>query len=68
MNLNKQQAVEAMKAGRKVTHDLFSPHDWVTGRGNFIIQTEEGYEIPAVEFWRYRQGENFETGWRIWGE
>jgi hypothetical protein len=34
--------------------------------GNLTVITEEGYAMSSVEFWKYRQGEAFETGWSIW--
>ena len=65
--MTKQEAIEAMKAGAKLTHPSFMQHEWITMEGNRTIITEEGYAISDKEFWAYRTGEYFETGWFIWG-
>ena len=65
--MTKQEAIEAMKAGAKLTHPLFMQHEWITMEGNFTVVTEEGYAVSMVEFWKYRTHENFNDGWFIWG-
>jgi hypothetical protein len=65
--MTKQEAIEAMKAGAKLTHRSFMQHEWITMEGNLTIVTEEGYAVSAVEFWKYRTYENFNDGWFIWG-
>lgn len=63
--MNKQEAIEAMKAGSKVCHRSFMDHEWVTIKNGNII-TEEGYERPMDEFWVFRDTEIWEDGWSIW--
>ena len=65
--MTKQGAIKAMKAGAKLKHPSFMQHEWITMEGNRTIITEEGYAISDKEFWGYRTGEYFETGWFIWG-
>ena len=65
--MTKQEAIEAMKAGAKLTHPSFMQHEWITMEGSRTVITEEGYAISDKEFWAYRTGEYFETGWFIWG-
>ena len=60
--MNKQEAIEAMKKGFKVTHDYFSSDEFITMIGDKIV-TEEGYSFNATEFWKYRTHESFNTGW-----
>jgi hypothetical protein len=64
--MKKLEAIEAMKSGKKVTHRYFTDGEWITMEGNLTVITEEGYAMSSVEFWKYRQGEAFETGWSIW--
>lgn len=64
--MTKQEAIEAMKAGAKLTHPSFMKHEWITMEGNSTVITEEGYTISSVEFWKYRTHENFNRGWFIW--
>jgi len=53
--MNKQEAIEAMKAGKKVTHRYFSSDEWMTIKDG-KIETEEGYLHNSIQFWSYRQG------------
>jgi len=63
--MNKEEAIEAMKSGEKLTHPSFTKTEWISMKGNDII-TEEGYTISLDEFWYYRIGEYFETNWYVW--
>lgn len=65
--MTKQEAIEAMKVGAKLTHPSFMQHEWITMEGNLTVITEEGYAVSSVEFWKYRAHENFNDGWFIWG-
>jgi len=64
--MSKEQAIEAMKAGKKVAHRYFSPHEWITMKGNLTVITEEGYSISTAEFWKYRYQKEYLTDWHIW--
>jgi hypothetical protein len=65
--LTKEQAIEAMKRGEKVTHRYFSRDEWVAmDKVGGAYLTEEGYRIGQAEFWEYRKGESWETGYSIW--
>lgn len=64
--MTKKEANEAMKNGAKVTHRFFTPDEWITMEGKFTIITEEGYAVSTTEFWKYREGEEWETDWSIW--
>lgn len=62
--LTKQQAIEAMREGKKITHRYFSPEEYITIKDNKIV-TEEGYRCSQMEFWAYRTSKEFETGWYL---
>jgi hypothetical protein len=66
--MTKQEAIEQMKKGVKVTHRFFSQKEWITMQGNLFIITEEGYRCPAEEFWFYRTSIQWETDWEVFGE
>lgn len=66
--MTKENAIIEMKKGIKVTHRYFSSDEWITMKGNFTIQTEEGYSFPADEFWRYRNDIDWMDGWSIYKE
>jgi len=63
--LSKGEAINAMKHGAKVTHRFFDEYEYITMRGCCTVVTEEGYETPEDEFWKYRQGALWETDWAI---
>lgn len=65
--MTKQQAIAAMREGKKVTHPFFYPDKWITMRG-YMIVTEEGFETPEHEFWKYRTDPAFDTDWHIFYE
>lgn len=64
--MNKAEAIEAMKAGAKITHVNFLPEEWIIMEGNKTIVTEECYAVSAAEFWRWRTGGNWDNGYSIW--
>lgn len=69
--MTKEAAIAAMEqGGHKVAHRLFSKGEYIWGGycGEDGIRRyidEEGYHIDADDFWAHRQGEIWETGWRI---
>lgn len=63
--MNKQEAIEAMKQGVKITHTYFSICEWMTMKNGKMI-TEEGYSHPFDLFWSYRTGDGWENGYRIY--
>lgn len=62
--MTKDEAIQAMKEGHKVTHRHFSDDEWITMKDGKIID-ENGYKLYAVEFWFYRESDSFKTGWSI---
>lgn len=76
--MNKMTRSEAMAAIQadpnvKVTHDYFSPEEYLYMKDGKIY-TEEGYlfedfdPLSANNGMRLRDGENWATGWSIWKE
>ena len=67
--MKKEEAITAMKAGKKVTHKFFDKEEWVTmnvADDRYVI-TEEGCEL-ATEFWKDREYKTWDTNWSIWKE
>lgn len=56
--MSRQEAIEAMKRGEKVTHRFFEPHEWITIEGHGIRFTQG--------FWPDRTGNEWETDWEIY--
>lgn len=62
--MTKQEAIQSMREGNKVTHRYFGNEEWITMEGNRII-TEEGYSIWKDEFFKYRDDITWETDWEV---
>lgn len=63
--MTKHEALEAMRSGEKVTHNLFTSDEWATMKGG-VITTEDGVIHP--NFWAYKTKPCWETGWSIFQE
>jgi len=63
--MTKIEAIMAMEKGKKVTHEYFSPNEWMTigGRGYVF---EDGCTCEENEFWRLRTGGGWECGWKLY--
>jgi hypothetical protein len=63
--MNKDQAIHALGAGRKLTHRNFTPKEWMTfERGTGYI-FEDGCVCATHEFWQMRSGPSWDDGWSI---
>lgn len=51
--MTKQQAINAMRAGDKVTHITFLDDEYITLVHNHVVD-EQGYTLP--DFWKKRTG------------
>lgn len=65
--MSKDEAIQQMLRGEKVTHTYFSDKEWITMEEGKVL-TEEGYKFPPSDFWKYKQHPNFDKGWSIWKE
>jgi len=63
--MNKEQAIEAMLKGKKVTHEYFTDNEWMKLNGHFEVEFEDGCKIDVDTFWKDRQGAGWETGWSL---
>ena len=63
--LTKEQAIEQMKLGKKVTHEHFSDNEWATMEYGKIV-LEDGVRCSPEEFWKWRPSKSWETGWSIY--
>ena len=65
--MTKDEAVQAMKDGHKVSHRSFVGGEWISLDGNRIT-TEESYSFPLKIFMRIRNGREWQTDWSIYDE
>jgi hypothetical protein len=66
--LTKDEAIEAMLKGKKVTHLYFTDNEWTKLNGSFEIEFEDGVKINVDDFWKDRKMEGWQTGWSIYPE
>lgn len=62
--LTKDQAIEAMKKGEKVTHTSFAPGEFRSIVGDKIV-IQDGTEIDLVEYFSHERNEAWEFGWSV---
>lgn len=63
--MTKVQAVDAMKAGKKVSHKYFTSEEWMTiEEGMFLF--EDGNRCHMKQFWETRYEDWWNSDWRIW--
>jgi len=63
--MTKQDAITAMREGKKVTHRYFSNDEWVALTATGLYLFEDGAICTSLLFWQDRQGEYWETGWSV---
>ena len=62
--MSKQKAIEAMNNGKKVTHRLFDPDEWMQVKGK-LYEFEDGCLCEFGEFWNHRTNDSWLEGWKI---
>lgn len=63
--MTKQEAIQAMKSGKKVTHRYFTPDEYLFMNIENEYTFEDGVSCSAQEFWKNRTAEYWETDWEI---
>jgi len=61
--MNKEQAIEAMRKGKKITHRFFMPKEYIYMEGECVIG-EDGISHGEF-FWFHRKNEMWSRDWRI---
>ena len=64
--MNKREAIQAMRDGKKVRHSSFSLKEWMKGdysQDEYIF--EDGVRVSQYQFWKIRQKESWWNGWSI---
>lgn len=65
--MSKEEAIQAMKAGKKVTHQYFTPDEWMTMREGFIA-FEDGVVCTPQEFWQWRTDTGWDDGYKLFND
>jgi hypothetical protein len=66
--MNRYEAAQALKAGKKLTHRYFTPEEWVMGIEDDTYLLEDGVRCSPAEFWKWRQHSAFDNDWKIFTE
>lgn len=67
MTFSKGEAIAAIEnEGEKVAHVSFTPDEFIQKGHECDVAFEDGCECDAAEFWKYRTGPEWLTGWYIW--
>jgi len=62
--MNKAEAIKAMHEGKKLTHKLFSPEEYITGDSG-MFKFEDGCFCEPDEFWAYRTEVIWLLDWKL---
>ena len=61
--MTKQEAIIEMMAGKKVTHGLLGPDEWITIVNETYIHTYDDTLLPEELFWEMYKGKPWEDGY-----
>jgi acyl-coenzyme A synthetase/AMP-(fatty) acid ligase len=62
--MTKQEAMEAIQNGEKVTHQYFSKEEYLYKRDDGAVVSEDGYKV-TLDFWSYRTDPEWQINWSI---
>jgi hypothetical protein len=65
--MDKAEAIQAMKEGKKVTHYNFSPGEWMTMENGQIV-LEDTVRCSPAEFWRWRMNSSWDNDYSLYTE
>lgn len=63
--MTKQEAIQAMREGKKVTHRWFSHNEWMTIKAGNVLLLEDGCTCFIDEFFSYRTDPSWEDGYSL---
>ena len=66
--MTKDEAIQQMLKGEKVTHTSFTEEEWITMTSPREVLTEDRYTSSTTLFWQHRDHPTFSSGWSIWKE
>ena len=66
--MNKQEAIEQMKKGIKITHTYFAEDEWMTMNSVGEIVLEDGVRCEPHDFWQWRKSDIWNDGYDLFIE
>lgn len=65
--MSKEEAIQAMKEGKKVTHRFFASGEWMTIK-NEVLLLEDGVLISLEDFFNIRNDSLWENGYELYND
>ncbi len=62
--MTRQQAIDAINQGNKITHRFFSPGEFIC-KSDGLYNDERGIQFEQQDFWDARTGPEWQDGWMI---
>lgn len=63
--MSKEEAIQSMKEGKKVTHRFFSSDEWMTIENGFLL-LEDGVRISLEDFFNFRSDSLWNDGYELY--
>ena len=65
--MNKEEAKQALKEGKKITHEYFEKHEFVMKHPTIsgYIVFEDGVAQSESNFWNLRKDNYWDKGWEL---
>lgn len=63
--MTKDEAIKAMREGKKVTHRYLADHEWVKMLSAIQLETEDGVIHDYSQFWVMRSHSGWQNDWKI---
>ena len=63
--MSKEEAIQAMKEGKKVTHRFFSSDESMTIENGFLL-LEDGVRISLEDFFNFRSDSLWDNGYELY--
>lgn len=63
--MSKEEAIQAMKEGKKVTHRFFASGEWMTIEHDHLL-LEDGVRISLEDFFHFRCDSLWENGYELY--
>lgn len=63
--MSKDEAIQALKDGKKLKHQYFSPGEWVRQFSPMVYEFEDGVRQHKEEFWNMRTAKTWNTEWEL---
>lgn len=64
MSMTKQEAIDQMHNGVKITHIYFDKNEWMAIENDEIV-LEDGVKCSFEEYWKYRTQDFWDDGYSV---